>query len=77
MHDLILVNNEEDNLIKELRHTSIVTKEKLHNLKTNVTVVIEEIHMGPRNYIHLKVLVEALDNLEYTTMFTLEELEKL
>jgi hypothetical protein len=26
---------------------------------------------------HLKVHVEALDNLEYTTMCTLEDLEKL
>jgi hypothetical protein len=79
MQDLMQtsVNNEEDNLIKELRHTSVITKEKLHNLKTDVTVAIEEIRMEPGNCIHIKVLVEALDNLEYTTMCTLEELEKL
>jgi hypothetical protein len=42
MKDLIqsLVINEEDNLINELRHTSIITKEKLHNLKTDVIVAI-------------------------------------
>jgi hypothetical protein len=35
------VINEGNNSIKELRHTSVVTKEKLHNLKTNVTIAIE------------------------------------
>jgi hypothetical protein len=54
------VINEEDNLIKELRHNSVITKEKLHNLKTDVTTAIEEIHMEPTNGIHIKVHVEVL-----------------
>jgi hypothetical protein len=33
--------------------------------------------MEPGNGIYIEVHVEALDNLEYTTMCTLEELEKL
>jgi hypothetical protein len=58
------VNNEDDNLIKELRHTSTITKEKLHNLKIDVAVAIGEICLELGNYMHIKVLVEALDNLE-------------
>jgi hypothetical protein len=79
MHDLMQtsVNNEEGNLIKELRHTSVITKEKLYNLKTDVVVSIGEIHLAPGNYMHIKVPMEAFDNLEYTTMCTREELEKL
>jgi hypothetical protein len=78
MKDLIQsVINEEDNLIKELRHTSVITKEKLHNLKIDVTVAIDEICMQPRNYMHIKVPVDVLDHLEYTVMCTFEELEKL
>jgi hypothetical protein len=53
-----LVNNEEDNLIKELRHTSVITKEKLNNLKTDVTVAIDGIRMEPGNYMHIKVHVK-------------------
>jgi len=41
----IAVKNEEDNLIKELRHTSIITKKKFHNLKIDVAVAIGEIHL--------------------------------
>jgi hypothetical protein len=74
---LILFNNEKDSLIKELRHTLVITKEKLHNIKTDVTVAIEDIHMQPRNYMHIKVLVDVLDHLENTVMCTFEELEKL
>jgi hypothetical protein len=44
MQDLISVNNEED--IKELRHTSVIAKEKLHNPKTDVTVAIEECYVN-------------------------------
>ena len=65
------VKNEEGNLIKELRHTSIITKEKLHNLKTDIAVAIGDIHLELGNYMHIKVHVEALDNIEYTTMCTL------
>jgi hypothetical protein len=43
---LISVNNEEDNLIKELRHTSVITKEKLHNPNIDVTVAIEECYVN-------------------------------
>jgi hypothetical protein len=60
-----------------LRNTSVITKEKLHNLNTNVIVAIEEIRMEPGNYIHIKIPLEDLENIEYTTMCTLEELEKL
>jgi hypothetical protein len=73
----IPVNNEEDDLIKELRNTSIFTKEKLHNLKTDFVVAIGEIHLEPGNYMHIKIPMEALDSLDYTTLCTLEELEKL
>jgi hypothetical protein len=73
----ISVNSEEDNLIKEMRHTSIIIKEKLHNLQTNVAAAIGEICLEPGNYMHIKVPLEALDSLEYTTLCTLEELEKL
>jgi hypothetical protein len=59
----VSVNNEEDNLIKELRHTSVITKEKLNNLKIDVVVTIGEICLEPRNYMHIKFLVEALDNI--------------
>jgi hypothetical protein len=67
----ISVNSEEDNLIKELRHTSLITKQKLHNLKIDVAVAIGEIHLERGNYMHIKVHVEALDNIEYMTMCTL------
>jgi hypothetical protein len=33
--------------------------------------------MEPRNGIYIEVPMEALDNLEYTTMCTLEELDKI
>jgi hypothetical protein len=57
----ISVNSEEDNLIKELRNTSVITKEKLHNLKTDVAAAIGEIRLEPGNYMHIKVPMEALD----------------
>jgi hypothetical protein len=60
-----------------LRHTSVITKEKLHNIKTDVAIAIEEIHMEPINCMHIKVPVNVLDHLEYTVMCTFEELEKL
>jgi hypothetical protein len=63
--------------MKELRHTSVITKEKLHNINTDVTVAIDEIRLEPRNYMHIKVPVHNLDHLEYTVMCTLEELEKI
>jgi hypothetical protein len=74
---LISDNNEEDNLIKELRHTSVITKEKLHNLNIDVTAAIEEICMQPRNYMHIEFPVDVLDHLENMVMCTFEELEKL
>ena len=67
----ISVNSEKYNLIKELSHTSVITKEILHNLKTDVAVAIGEIHLEPGHYMHIKVPLEALDNLAYTTMCTL------
>jgi hypothetical protein len=60
-----------------LRNTSVFTKEKLHNLKIDVAITIGEIQLEPGNYMHIKVPVEVIDHLEYTTMCTLEELEKL
>jgi hypothetical protein len=69
--------NEEDNSIKELMHTLVITEEKIQNLKTDVIAALEEIRMEPGNGIYIEVPVEALVNLEYTTMCTLEELEKL
>jgi hypothetical protein len=33
--------------------------------------------MEPGNCIHIKVHMEVIDNIEYTTMCTLEELKKL
>jgi hypothetical protein len=73
----ISFNSVENNLIKELNNTSVITKERLHNLKTDVAAAIGEIWLEPGNYMHIKVPVEALDSLEYTTLCTLEELEKL
>jgi hypothetical protein len=64
----ILVNSEEDNLIKELNNTSVITKERLHNLKTDVATAIGDIWLEPENYMHIKILVEALDSLEFTTL---------
>jgi hypothetical protein len=60
-----------------LRHISVITKEKIHNIKTDVTVAIEEIRMEPGNCMHIKVPVEDLDNIEYKTMCTLEYLNKV
>jgi len=75
MNDLIQspVINEEYNLINELRHTSVITKEKVHTIKTDVTVAIDEIHMQPRNYMYIEVPMDVLDHLEYTIMCTFEE----
>jgi len=72
-----LVINEEDNSIKEFMHTSKITEEKILNLKTNVIATLEEIHMELGNGIYIEFHMEALNNLEYTSMFTLEGLEKL
>jgi predicted RNase H-like nuclease (RuvC/YqgF family) len=74
---VIKVINEEDNSIKELMHTSVITEEKLLNLKTDVIAALEEICMEPENSLYIKVPREALDHLEYTVMCTLEELDKL
>jgi predicted RNase H-like nuclease (RuvC/YqgF family) len=63
--------------MQKLRHTLVINKEKLHNLKTDVTVAIDDICMEPRNYMHIKVPVSILDHIEYTVMCTFEELEKL
>jgi hypothetical protein len=63
--------------MQELRHTSIITKEKFHNLKIDVTIAIDEICMQPRNCMHIKVLVDVLDHIEYTIMCTFEDSEKL
>jgi hypothetical protein len=79
MQDLMqtTINNEEDNLIKELRNTSVFTKEKLLDFKTNVITTFEVINMEPRNGLSIEVTKDVLDHLEYTTMCTLEELDKL
>jgi hypothetical protein len=69
-------DTKEDKSIKELMHTSTITKEKLQNLKIDITFTIEDIRMEPENGIHFKIPVDTLDNLEYTTIFTLEELKK-
>ena len=47
------------------------------NLKTDVIAALEEICMEPGNCIYIEVRMEALDNIEYTTMCTLEYLEKI
>jgi hypothetical protein len=67
----------DQNKMQELSHSSAITKEKLHNLKTYATVAIYEIRMEPRNYMHIKVPMNILDHIEYTIMCTFEELEKL
>ena len=63
-----LVINEQDNSIKELMDTSVITEEKILNLKTYVIVALEEIRMEPRNSIYIEVPMQALENLEYTTI---------
>jgi hypothetical protein len=57
MQDLMQtpVNNEEDNLIKELRNTSVFTKEKLLDFKTDVITTFEVISMEPRNGLYIEV----------------------
>jgi hypothetical protein len=77
MQDSISVNNEEDNLIKELRNTSVFTKEKLLYFKTDVINTFEVISMEPGNDLYIEVTKDVLDHLESTTLCTLEELEKL
>jgi chromosome segregation ATPase len=72
-----LVINEEDNSIKELMHTSVINEEKILNLKTDVIYALEDIRMEPGNGIYIEFPVEVVDNLEYTSMCTLDELEKL
>jgi hypothetical protein len=71
-----LVNNEEENSIKELMHTSVITEEKILNLNTDVIAALEEIRMEPGNGIYIEVLVEAHENIKYTTMCTLKDMEK-
>jgi hypothetical protein len=71
------VNNEEDNLIKELRNTSVFIKEKILDFKTDVITTFEVISMEPRNGLYIEVTKDVLDHLESTTMCNLEELEKL
>jgi hypothetical protein len=42
-----LVINEEDNSIKELMHTSVITEEKILNLKNDIITALEGICMEP------------------------------
>ena len=79
MQDLMQtpVKNEEENLIKESRNTSVFTKEKLLYFKTDVINTFEVISMEPRNDLYIEVTKDVLDNIESTTLCTLEELEKL
>jgi hypothetical protein len=77
MKDSISVNNEEDNLIKELKNTSVFTKEKLLDFNTDVITTFEVISMEPGNGLYIEVTKYVLDHHESTTMCTLEELEKL
>jgi hypothetical protein len=68
MQDLISVNNEEDNLIKELRNTSVFTKEKILDFKTDVITTFEVISMELGNGLYIEVIKDVLDHLEHTTM---------
>jgi hypothetical protein len=79
MQDLMQapVNNEESNLIKELRNTLVFTKEKPLYFKTNVITTFEVISMEPRNGLHIEVNKDVLDHIEYRNIFTLEYFEKL
>jgi hypothetical protein len=45
-------------------HNSVITEEKILNLKTDVIVSLEEIHMELGNDIYIEVPMEALDNIE-------------
>jgi putative transposon-encoded protein len=72
-----LVINKEYNSIKELMHTFVIIKEKILNLNTNVIVSLEDICMELGNGKYIEVPKEALENIKYTTVCTLEELEKL
>jgi len=72
-----LLINKEDYYIKELVNTSIFTKEKLLYFKTDVVATLEVISLEPINGLYIEVTREVLDQLEYTIMCTLEELEKL
>jgi hypothetical protein len=71
------VINREDYYIKELMNTSVFTKEKLLDFKTDVVATFEVISMEPRNGLYIEVTKDVLDQLEYIVMCTLEELEKL
>jgi hypothetical protein len=55
-----IVINKEDKSIKELIHTSVITEEKILNLKTDVIAALEEIHMEPRNCIYIEFHVDYL-----------------
>ena len=71
------VINKEDYYIKELMNTSVFTKEKLLDFKTDVITTFEVISMEPGNGLYIEATKDFLDHLESTTMCTLEELEKL
>jgi hypothetical protein len=57
--------------------TSVFTKEKLLDFKTGVVATFEVISMEPGKGLYIKFTKNVLDQLEYTFMWTLEELEKL
>ena len=69
--------NREDYYFKELMNTSIFTKEKLLDFKIGFVATFEVISLEPRNGLYIEVTREVLNQLEYTVMCTLEELEKL
>jgi hypothetical protein len=79
MQDLMqtLVNNNEDNYIKELMNTSIFTKEKLLDFKNDFITTFDLISMEPTNSLYIEVNRDVLDQLEYTIMCNFEELEKI
>jgi hypothetical protein len=77
MQDSISVNNEEDNLIKELWNTSVFTKEKLLDFKIDVITTFEVISMELTNSLCIKVTMDVLDQLECIVICTFSELEKI
>ena len=58
-------------------NTSVFTKEKLLDFKSNVITTFEVISMEPRNGLYIEVTKDVLDHIEYTNICTLEELKKL
>ena len=58
-------------------HTSVITEEKILNLKNDFLITLEEICMAPKNSLYIKIPRDVIDHIEYIVMCTLEELDKL